>query len=389
MQACSPVRHEVPSASAVSFDDVYRRDVSFYPRPLPVPPPRTLTFTAVDMPMHLFARMLSRDHGVTLAFDLALDAHLVSLDVTDISLDDVLRLLARRLGSQLSMLGGVYYIGASRPGDRSIVVRPLRRITPDTAQNLITSMLTDQGRFSLVDDSLAVIVDLPDSLMRVLPALDQVETAPAHSWIVQLHLVSIRDSDLYRFGLDVTPAGELALIFGAGSGSPESIARLSGALTGMLQAERTLDGVRVVQEPLLVLADGAAARLSDGDELRLVQRAISPEGTVTITGTETVQTGLDLSVSIRDLGLDRASLDLELTLSQLVGGSDEAPTINRQAMTTTANVRAGGVYLLGSLRRSADRDQVSGPFRLDRSRDRSNATMLLWCRVYRILPPSQ
>lgn len=334
------------------------------------------------MPIHLFARQLVDDHGISLVIDESLDARTITLDVVDQPIDLVLSAVSRRLGVDHTVRGSLHHLGAFQPGDRATLIRRVRRLSREDLNNAANVMLSEQGRIASFDDGLLVLSDRPEAITRISTALDQLEQAPADSWIIQLHLVNIRNADLSRFGLDVTPAADLALVYA--SGGIATGFDLSASLSALLRAERTIEGLSIITQPTFVISDGTEARLSDGDQIRLVQRAISPEGTVTVIGTETIQTGLDVKVGLRDLGMNRARLDLDFTLSAVVGGTTEAPTINRQGLNITSTLNAGGIYLLGSLQRSSRFSSHLGPLSLDRTRDKTDSTMLLWARLHRI-----
>ena len=217
--------------------------------------------------------------------------------------------------------------------------------------------------------------------------LDQVESAGADSWVVQVHMIASRESDLREFGLDTMPALDVAATYATASNgaSPGLDAALSGSLTAMLRAERTQENVELVTAPLFVLIDGGRATLADGDELRIPQFSISDFGTQTVTGFEIVQTGLSMEVGLRDLGVARARVELRTSISEVVGFVEETlPTINTQRYETNAVISAGGVYLLGALQRRGRRSGVDGPFASVERSEADDRTLFIWLRAYRI-----
>lgn len=339
------------------------------------------------MPLVAFARMLADRAGVSVVVSSRLDDRPVSLEVQDVSVGSVLALVARRLGVELTYSGGVHFIGELRPEDRGVYVRRVRRLDRDGLTGAVETLLSQNGRVQAYDDGLVVVGDRVEVLHRVAELLDRVESAGADSWVVQVHMLATRESDLSDFGLDAVPALDAAVTYATASNAPDdgAAASLSGSLTAMLRAERTIESVELVTAPLFVLVDGGVATLADGDELRVPQFSISEFGVQTVTGFELVQTGLSMEVGLRDLGDERARVEFSTQLSAVVGFVEgNLPTINTQRYRTNAVIRSGGVYLLGSLDRGRTLQGVDGPFRSAKRDEFEDRTFHVWLRAFRI-----
>ena len=346
-----------------------------------------VTLSVEGMPLVAFARMLADRASVSVVVSNRRDDRPVSLEVQDVTVGSVLALVARRLGVEITLSGGVYFIGELRPEDRGVYVRRVRRLDREGLTGAVETLLSQNGRVQAYDDGLVVVGDRVEVLHRVAELLDRVESAGADSWVVQLHMISTREADMSSFGLDVTPALDVAATFAAASNGagPDGALNMGGALSAILEAERTSEAVDIVAAPLFVLVDGGTAELADGDELRVPQFSITDEGTQSVTGFEVVQTGLDVRVSLRDLGEGRARLELRTGMSAVVGFvADSLPQINTQRYETTAVVQSGGVYLLGSLERRSQVDGVDGPLRSVRRDEDEARTVFIWARAYRI-----
>ncbi|MEM8709467.1 MAG: hypothetical protein AAGG01_00830 [Planctomycetota bacterium] len=346
-----------------------------------------VTLSAQSMPLVAFARMLADRASVSVVVSARLDERPVSLEVADVSVGAVLALVARRLGVELTYSGGVYFIGELRPEDRGVYVRRVRRLDREGLTGAVETLLSQNGRMQAYDDGLVVVGDRVEVLHRVAELLDRVESAGADSWVVQVHMIATRESDLSEFGLDAVPALDVAATYATASNAADAgfNASLSSSLTAMLRAERTIESVELVTAPLFVMVDGGRATLADGDELRIPQFSISDFGTQTVTGFEIVQTGLDMSIGLRDLGDARARVEFRTSLSAVVGFvEDTLPTINTQRYETNAVIRSGGVYLLGALERRSRLDGVDGPFRSVERSEADDRTVMIWLRAYRI-----
>lgn len=91
--------------------------------------------------------------------------------------------------------------------------------------------------------------------------LKDVERAPAESWVVQLHIVSVSDSINQTTDVDLTPTADIALSFSrASGGDATSVASLSTALSAVLRVSYQTDLVRLEASPMFVMVDGSEAR---------------------------------------------------------------------------------------------------------------------------------
>ena len=140
----------------------------------------------------------------------------------------------------------------------------------------------------------------------------------------------------------------------------------------------------VLAAPLLLVVDGGKGPVSDGEVVRIPRRAVSPEGTSTVTGYDTVEAGLSLEVEARDVGNGRGRLRCRLERSQLIGRIEVIPTTRSQVWETEAIVESGGVYLLGSP--VSDERDASSEVGLSvfRGANRTVRNVYVWARAYRI-----
>lgn len=343
-----------------------------------------VTLSAQDMPLVDFARYLADQAGVSMVVSSGLDGQAVTIEVTDIPVDSVIALVARRLGVEANRSGGVYFLGELRPEDRAVYVRSVKRLDSDGLKQALGVIISANGRLETFDDGLVVLADKVEVVQRVANLVDQIEAAPSQSWVVQLYLLSLRGFDFKELGLDAVPAADIAIRAATTGGSTFE---LGAALNGVLLADQRREVSRIVAAPLFVLLDGSEASIADGQVLRVPQRTVSSEGTVTITGFEQVQTGLDAVVRVRDLGSGRATLDLDISISEVTGFLEDLPQVQNQQFATKAAIESGGVYLLGSLSRGSTLSGTRGAF-LSVKRDESDQrTVYVWARTYRIGSP--
>lgn len=340
-----------------------------------------VTVSVQEMQLVDFARYLADETGVSIVVSTGIDTRPVTLEVTDIPVEAVIALVARRLGVEANQSGGVFFLGELRPEDRAVYVRNVKRLDAEGLKAALQVITSANGRVETFDDGLVVLADKVEVIQRVADLIDRIETAPSESWIVQLYLVSLRGYDFRELGLDAVPAAEVAMRAATTGGSSFE---LSAALNGLLRADARRESSKIVAAPLFLMLDGSESNIADGDTLRIPQRTVSSEGTVTVTGFEQVQTGLEATVAVRDLGQSRATLDVELSISDVTGFIGDLPQVNTQAFTTRAAIESGGVYLLGSLNRGSTLNGRSGAF-LSVARDEAEQRVVyVWARTYRI-----
>ena len=339
------------------------------------------------MDLIAFTRMISNETGVSIVVSARLDSRPVSIEVREVEVGAVLALVARRLGVELTYSSGVYFIGELQAEDRGVYVRRVRRLDSAGLSAAIQVLLSTNGRVSTYNDGLVVVGDRVEVLQRVDDLLNQVESAGADSWVIQLHMVSTRRTDMSEFGLDITPALDVAANFASSSAvpSPGLTRSVAAGLNAILRTAKRKEDLAVLTEPMFILVDGGEANIADGDELRVPRFSITDEGTQSVTGFEIVQTGLVINVGIRDLGSSRAQLSLSTSISSVVGFVEgNLPTINRQSYRTNAVIRSGGVYLLGALTRTSSLQAVDGILSMVEENDESKQNVLVFARAYRI-----
>ncbi|MCE9545269.1 MAG: type II and III secretion system protein [Planctomycetia bacterium] len=338
----------------------------------------------VPVVLHILAEMAD----VSIVADASLDSQMVSMDVVDMPLPDVLAVMARRLGVDVSHQGRLFYMGRLRPQDRGFLVRRVRALTLEELNNAVGTVKSQDGQAHVMGNGVVVVSDRVEVLQQVSAMLDAAEaaTAEAAEWCVQLYLVSTSDTFLSDLGIDATPAIDLAATYAwASGGAAQNQSILTGGLTALLHASRTSAGASIVAQPLLLLRDGTTASFNRGQRVPLAKRAVSDQGTVTTTGFDFLQTGLVITAAVREVTQDRCSLKVAVSLSTVDSfDADGAPLTTQSAIEGVAEVHSGGVYLLGSLDLADKAESRSGWLRWGSTQTDNHHQFQLWCRVVRV-----
>lgn len=356
-----------------------------------------VTLDVAEMPAGALCRVLAIRYGVSIVLAADLEAVPLTLTLKERSLAETLSTMARKLGVGVSGNQGLYYLGQLRPQDLAVLVRRVRRLSPEECSSVVAVVAGATRTPPFVGvDGLLVLADEFEIVRRVSNMLDQVERAETCTWVVQLYLVDLLDSDLRDFGMNVTPAVEVsAALAGASQGLANPQGILSGLSAGakldsVLQAVASLDRNKMVADPLFLLCDGTESSMTRGQSLRVRTQTVTTGTGVATTsaGIQAIQLGLTVKVSPKEISPDALRLKVEVSLQDLVGYVDGLPTTSNQQWGGTADLQSGGTYLLASLRRDAVKKSISSAFRLGSKTTKDGSTLLVWGRAYRVRGPA-
>ena len=343
------------------------------------------TLSCQDISLKMFLRWISTESGVSVVCEDDLDQKPVSVEVQDQSVSDILGVVARRLGVQVTKTGNLYFLGTLRPEDRGVLVRVVKRMRSEELKQAVSSLLSQHGRAVAYDDGLVVIGDTVEVLRRVNEMLDAIDSAPSNSWVVQMYIIDMRDELSETLGIDTTIDGELAVNLAESTRSSNSYIAANGMLNTILKAERQKSNVALIAKPMFVLMDGSSSRFTSGESVPVPKKVVSDNGTVSTSGFEYIQTGLTFTCGVRESTIDTCRLSINVGMSSVVGFvENSAPITNRQDFNTTAYVKTGGVYLLGSVKKDSQSSQKSGFFSLIHSQDKLHGTIQIWAKCYKI-----
>jgi type II secretory pathway component GspD/PulD (secretin) len=337
---------------------------------------QTLTISTQDMPLTEFLRWLSNATGISVVCAESIDTRPVTVDIVQQGVDGILSVVARRLGVQVTRTATVYYLGALSPEDRGILVRRVSRLSGQQLNESITTLLSEHGRVAGYDDGLVIVGDKVEILQRVSELIEGVENAPADSWFVQVYLLSFHDDELLHYGVDLSLDASLE----AGFLGAESVK--GGFLTAALTASQDSKLVTLLSSPFFVVADGSMASYVSGQNVPIPRKAVSDAGTVTTTGYDYQQTGLQFRVSLRQIQSGKASIALYFESSTIVDYIEAAPIALTEKFEAALYVQSSLPYLVGSIKTRQNADRVTGLFR--QSKTVSGDTLQIWCKAYMI-----
>lgn len=329
--------------------------------------------------------------GVSVVADPSLLQSPVELRLQAATVDETLTAIARQVGAQVTRNGRIYVLGSLRPEDRGSFVKRIRRLDEQGLRLIVAQALSDVGQVTAFDDGLVVVTDTVEVLSRIAEMLEQVEAAEAVTWVVQLHVVQLTRRDIKDLGMDVVPALEVAATLGdASSGKLLSLETdLTASLKSVLQFANEKGQGGIVAEPMFLLVDGQEAKLNRTRRVPYETAVVSPQAGTISRNFVFQEVGLQFRVKLRELNWQSARASIFISLGDIESqGTDGRPPITRQQeLTMSADMRAGGVYLIGALRDGSLENSQKGGLKfggLDRG---ESAETLVFARVARIGDP--
>lgn len=346
------------------------------------------------MPLSDFARVVAVQYGVALSWSETLDKRVVSIEADRLSVDELLRNVARRLNVSVEKVGKSYFLGESRHEDKGYFVRSSARLKAADIKLALQSVLGPDSHCEVFADGLCVVVDRAPNLRRASAILEEIEAARADTWVVQLYLFSCSKTASREIGIDTTALVDLSYTFAKTSliATPDDSLKLAGAFSAVMKATATREDVDLVGKPLFVLADGEKSNFNSGLTVPVPKRSVSDQGTVTTQGFDYIQSGFTAECSVRDWGAGTARLEVKVSIGQITGFVESAPIQSKEDFQTVAVVASSGVYLLGALDRDETRSGAAGlvePVLLKRSKNARSSQLQLWARLYKIGGPVQ
>ena len=344
------------------------------------------------MPLTEFLRVLSSQYDVSVVWSDSLDRRLVSVEAENVPVEEIFAGLARRFGVTSQRVGRSWYVGEFRNEDRATLVRKTLRLSQEDVASAVAVVLGTDARQKTYKDGLIVVSDRPDALQRLSVALDEIESARADSWVVQLYLFSCSKDTSKSIGVDTTALLDLSYTFAKQSlaASPANGAHLASSFHAVMQATATRQDVRLVGKPLFVLGDGEKSSFVSGESVPVPKKTVSGQGTVSTSGFDYVQSGLSADVSLREGAHATANVTVHVSLGEITGYVETAPIQSKNDFTTSAVVSSSGVYLLGALDQDSSTIGASGLhdlLLLKKTNAQKGSQIQVWARIYRVAGP--
>ena len=333
-------------------------------------------------------RLLAKRTNLSYVAEQSLDERLVTIEAHELTIDEVMNMISRRLDIEVNRGANIYYLGTFRDEDRALLVRRVRRLDSNQIKESIQVLQSTDGRAVVYDDGLVVIGDKIQVLSRISNLLDEIEASDVSTWAIQYWLLSVNNSTLEELGLDIEPSIEVSLAFTESSAYSASSALARGGLDAILTATEETNGADLLIEHLSIIRDGKSQTFFEGDKFPIRVERVSNEGTSTTTAVEFVETGVSITSELREYSEETASLAVDVSLSEVIAIIDNfAPQTTSTNFDTESIIHNGGVYLLRSHKAKSNNNTTRNWLTSGFKRQDQERTIMLWVRCARIGAP--
>jgi len=341
---------------------------------------KTVSFSATKAPLDAIIRKICQETEVSVVISEELKNRTVTAEITNEPVNSVLEYLARSFSVQMTNTNNVYFIGKLDISDRAFFCGRVRRLSAQEWKQSIDCLLSQSGRSYCSSNGLLTVSDVMPVINRVSNLVNNVHSAELGAWICQLYIYDVSFDTLKDLGLENALNVNVAYSVGVGESLPErAVLSLLGTYKQVAQDTKHFN----VSEPLFVLVDGGSSYINRGRVIRLPRKTVSDQGTVTTNGYDEIQTGLQVSVNLREVDSDKIQLGLKFTQSSIVDyqGENELPVIDKQTINTSPYLSAGKTYLVGSLTHKVIDDNE---YMLGFRKETKNVDLQIWAKVYKI-----
>lgn len=310
--------------------------------------------------------LLADEMGVGLSMPKDLQKN-ISIDMNDVSIDEVLNSIARNNDLKFEKTGKTLYIDRRESSSTAQVfdtyVIPLKSVTPEEAKKAISLFLSDQGRIAINKASNRILVqDYPDVISNLVKIFPKFDPEPRQV-IVEAALLQVYKSDKTAigfnwFGSDSTQRGSKLLRVNAqtfGFTVPPSPAAnalyttLSYTNIGaIVEAAKKKTNVEVLSAPQILAMEGHEAKIIVGKKLGY-RTVTTTSSQTTMENIDFLEVGTQLTVKAQILDNNSILMDIHPEVSDGEISSQGLPTVNTSEATTRVIIESGQTLIIGGL----------------------------------------
>ena len=337
---------------------------------------RKITLSAHQMSLGSFCRLLSDHFNVGIVYSDKLSSKSVAAEFKDTDINTVFTVLSRQLGVDLVKVGNTFYLGELKDEDKGILIRRVLSQDEENLKNIVDTLVSSQGKGKVLSGRVVIVSDKDFVIRRMSEALDDLERVSLHSWIVQLYFLVLRKDALAEGGLTMSTSGTLSYNISENSLELKDF-RIEGLLSGLLESSYA----DLFASPMLICRDGVTGTWSDGQKVPVPKRTITDYGTITTTGFDYIDTGLQVKSTVKE-SKTGGYLELEISLSDIKSYVEGNPVTSQTRVNCALDMEPNKIYLLSELQRYSLLDREEKTFLL--SRNKGKSVIQVWGRIYRI-----
>jgi len=314
--------------------------------------------------------IISTEYGVPIVWSSQLDKEFVSGRFDGIPLLSVLNILARRVGSSVANVGGMYYLGEILKEDRAFCVLRIPPVETGTLLTAIRGAASKDGTVAVVGSCLWINDNL-ESLRKIVSAIEILRERNERSYVAEIYFIRVSEDHFIRLAADLQ-IRQIDIF--------SSAFNMSELFSMFIDAEGTTDWARIAQRPVLYLSEGRPVTFTDGRDIIREERSVTERGTTETTGYQTFSDGTRLTMSLNRISTRNYSVNIDLSVSSF-DRNDRSAIPAQERSTLKAEgllVEDSNAYYIGSLRRVYEGDR-GGLFSYNFSRSQDMIT--IWLRV--------
>lgn len=335
-----------------------------------------LTLSAHQMPLPLFSRVLSDTFGVGIVFSDTLRDKMITAEFKNTDLSTVFTVISRQIGVDIVKVGNTYYLGQLKDEDKGILIRRVLSYDVESIKAAVAAMLSPQGRFQVLSNSVVLLSDNDFVLRRAAEALDYMETVENSCWIVQLYFLVLRKDALLEAGFTMSSSGTISYNLSENEVKVSDI-QLDGLFNSLMESSYA----DLYASPMFILRDNSSGRWQDGQRVPIPKKTVSDYGTVTTTGFDYVDTGVDVKATVRE-SRGGGILTLAIGLSAIQSYVEYAPVTSNTSCDISVEMEPQKIYLLGELQKYSALDSQTKT--LTFGRDSGKSVLQVWGKIYKI-----
>jgi len=314
--------------------------------------------------------IISSEYGAPIVWASQLDKEFVSGRFDNVPLLSVLNVLARRVGSSVANVGGMYYLGEILKEDRAFCVLRIPPVETGILLTAIRGAASKDGTVAVVGSCLWINDNL-ESLRKVVSAIEILRERNERSYVAEIYFIRVSDEQFIRLAADLQ-IRQIDIF--------SSAFNMSELFSMFVDAEGAADWARIAQRPVLYLSEGRPVTFTDGRDLVREERSVNDRGITETTGYKTFSDGTRLTMSLNRVSDKSYSVNIDLSVSSF--DRNDRSTIPAQERSTLKAegllVEDSNAYYIGSLRRIYQGDR-GGLFSYNSSR--SHDMITIWLRV--------
>lgn len=341
---------------------------------------RKITLSANQMPLASFCRLLSDHFNIGIVFSESLNNKTVFAEFKETDIDTVFTVLSRQLSVDLVRVGNTFYLGELKDEDKGILIRRVLSLDEDNLKQTINTLLSSHGKGNVLSGRIVMVSDKDFVIRRMSEVFDDLEKVNLHSWIIQLYFLVLRKDALAEGGLTMSTSGTISYNISENSFELKDF-KIEGLLSGLLESSYA----DLFASPMFILRDGVKGVWSDGQKIPIPKRSVSDYGTVSTTGFDYINTGLEVSAIVKESKVG-GFLDMTISLSDIQSYVEGNPVTSQTKVNIALDMQPNKVYLLSELQRYSLLDREESTLFLKRNKGKS--VIQVWGRIYRIGEPA-